>query len=348
VRVVVANAQTPFVRGGAEMLADSLMAALAEAGHEAELVTMPFKWYPAERIPEAMLAARLMEVGEWAGGSIDRLIALKFPAYLMRHPDKVLWLLHQYRGAYDLWGSEIGDLFNAPDGRPVRDSIRLADNTLIPEARAVFTISRNVSDRLLRFNNIKSRPLYHPPPNASAFRWEAAEDFLLCPGRINPSKRQDLVVEALLLCREKVRVVFTGAVDAAEYAEGLQRRCATTGLGDRVCWSGRVGEDAKISLYARCLGVLVPPVDEDYGYVTLEAMLSAKPVITTTDSGGPLDFVLDDETGFICPPTPSALARAMDRLWQERARAKALGDAGYARYQNLGLNWQGVIQELLG
>ena len=330
------------------MLADSLVAALVEAGHEAELVTMPFKWYPACRIPEAMLAARLMEVGEWAGGSIDRLIALKFPAYLMRHPDKVLWLLHQYRGAYDLWGSEIGDLFNAPDGRPVRDSVRLADDIVIPEARAVFTISRNVSDRLLRFNNIASRPLYHPPPNAGSFRQEAAEDFLLCPGRINPSKRQDLVLEALLLCREKVRVVFTGAVDAVEYAEGLMHHSASTGLGDRVHWSGNVEEDVKISLYAHCLGVLVPPVDEDYGYVTLEAMLSAKPVVTCTDSGGPLDFVLDGETGLICPPTPAALARAMDRLWQERAGARDLGQAGYARYRDLGLNWQGVIQELLG
>jgi glycosyltransferase involved in cell wall biosynthesis len=348
VRVVIANAQTPFVRGGAEMLADSLVAALAEAGHEAELVTMPFKWYPAERIPEAMLAARLLEVGEWAGGSIDRLIGLKFPAYLMRHPDKVLWLLHQYRGAYDLWGSEIGDLFNAPDGRSLRDSIRLADNTLIAEARSVFTISQNVSDRLLRYNNIRSRPLYHPPPNAGAFRQEAAQDFLLCPGRVNPSKRQGLIVEALLLCREKVRVVFTGAVDAAEYADGLTRRCTVAGLGDRVRWSGSVDEDTKVSLYARCLGVLVPPVDEDYGYVTLEAMLSAKPVITLTDSGGPLDFVLDGETGFICPPDPSTIAQAMDRLWRERARAETLGKAGYARYRDLGLNWQGVIQDLLG
>ena len=97
-RVVVANVQTPFVRGGAEMLADSLLAALGEAGHSAELVRFPFKWYPTERIGEAMLAARLMELDEWVGGSIDRLIGLKFPAYLIRHPEKVLWLLHQYRG----------------------------------------------------------------------------------------------------------------------------------------------------------------------------------------------------------------------------------------------------------
>ena len=346
-RIVVANAQVPFVRGGAEMLADSLIAALREAGHEAELVTIPFKWYPCGRIPDAMLAARLMEVEEWRGGRIDRLIGLKFPAYLMRHPDKVLWLLHQYRGAYDLWGAEIGDLSNAPDGRAVRDVIRLADETLIPEAREVFTISRNVSDRLQRFNGIASRPLYHPPPAAALFREAPAEDFLLCPGRINLTKRQALVVEALLYCRSPVRVVFIGATDAADYADALAQRCQAVALGNRLQWRGVVSEAEKLDLYARCLGVVVPPIDEDYGYVTLEAMLSAKPVLTCSDSGGPLDFVIDGESGFICDPQPEVLGQAMDWLWQDRGRARDMGRVGLARYHALGLNWPDVVAELL-
>lgn len=346
-RVVIANVQTPFVRGGAEMLADSLRGALREAGHQAEIVTMPFKWYPAARIPDAMLAARLMEVDQWAGGAIDRLIGLKFPAHLMRHPHKVLWLLHQYRGAYDLWDTDVGDLSNAPDGRHVRAAIRLADDELIPECRAVFTISRNVSERLQRFNGIASRPLHHPPPGAADFRNEPAEDFLLCPGRINESKRQHLVVEAMIQCREPVRVVFTGMTDAADYAAGLRERVHEAGLGDRATWHGSVDEARKLSLYARCLGVVVPPIDEDYGYVTLEAMLSAKPVLTCADSGGPLDFVLDGHTGSVRPPEPAALAEAMDRLWRNRAQARAQGQAGRERYRSLGLDWTGVLAQLL-
>lgn len=340
-RVVVANVQTPFVRGGAEMLADSLVRALHEAGHEAELVTFPFKWYPAARIPEAMLAARLMEVGEWCGGPIDRLIGLKFPAYLMRHPARVLWLLHQYRGAYDLWSSPIGDLSNAPDGRVVRDAIRAADEALIPQSRAVFTISRNVSNRLRRYNGIDSEPLYHPPPGADFFRTFPAEDFLLCPGRINRSKRQHLVMQAMAVCRAPVRVVFTGATDAAEYAAEL-RRC-----GGRAEWRGMVEEHEKLDLYARCLGVLVTPVDEDYGYVTLEAMLAAKPVITCDDSGGPLDFVVDGVTGAVCAPEAAALAQAMDALWADRVRARRLGEAGRARYDGLGMSWPDTVARLL-
>ena len=346
-RVLVANAQAPFIRGGAEMLADNLVTALQAAGHSAELITIPFKWYPAQRIPDAMLAARLLEATQWLGGSIDRLIGLKFPAYLIRHPHKVLWLLHQYRGAYDLWDTDIGDLSHAPDGRAVRDFIRTADAALIPECRAVFTISRNVSARLQRFNGIESRPLYHPPPNASQFRHEQAQDFLLCPGRINPTKRQHLVVEALRLCQEEVKVVFIGMADAADYAAALLVSCTAANIGHRVQWRGRVSETEKLSLYARCLGVVIPPLDEDYGYVTLEAMLSAKPVLTCTDSGGPLDFVIDGETGCICEPEPAALALALDSMWRERARAQRQGRAGLDRYHALGLNWPNVVLELL-
>ena len=346
-RVLIANVQTPFVRGGAEMLAESLLDALALSGHQAEIVTMPFKWYPASRIADAMLAARLMEVGECCAGPVDRLIGLKFPAYLMRHPGKVLWLLHQYRGAYDLWGSEIGDLSNAPDGREARGAIQLADAALVPECRAIFTISRNVSERLHRFNAIHGEPLYHPPPGAERFRCEAAEDFLYCPGRLNQSKRQGLVVEALTLCREPVRVVFSGVVDAAAYAATIERRCHEAGLGERAQWRGSVDEQAKLALYASCLGVVVPPLDEDYGYVTLEAMLSGKPVLTCSDSGGPLDFVLDGETGLVAEPQAEALAEAMDRLWRERAQARRLGEAGRERYRALGLDWSAVIRQLL-
>jgi glycosyltransferase involved in cell wall biosynthesis len=265
----------------------------------------------------------------------------------MRHPNKVLWLLHQYRAAYDLWDAPIGDLGTAPHGRATREAIRRADEALIPECRGIYTISRNVSDRLQRYNRIASRPLYHPPPGAERFREEEAEDFLYCPGRINPAKRQHLIVEALLLCREKVRVVFSGVNDSSGYAAETARSAEKGRLGDRVTWRGRVSEDDKYSLYARCRGVLVPPIDEDYGYVALEAMASAKPVITCSDSGGPLDFVHEGETGAICAPTPSSLAQAMDALWRDRARARQQGRAGLMRYRLLNLNWPDVVGQLL-
>jgi len=329
------------------MLADNLVGALREAGHDAELVTMPFKWYPPDRIPDAMLAARLLELEDWVGGSIDRLIALRFPAYLIRHRCKVLWLLHQHRAAYDLWGAPLGHLSAAPDGRVIRDAIRRADAAVIPECRAVYTISRNVSDRLQRFCGIASQPLLHPPPTADRFRRAPAEAFLLCPGRLNESKRQDLVLRALQRCRTGVRVVFIGQDDSPAYSAALRRSAEADDLRHRVEWRGFVGEEDRLDLFARCLAVLVTPLDEDYGYVTLEAMLAAKPVITCTDSGGPLDFVRDGETGHVCAPEPAPLADAMDRLWTDRAMAGRLGERAAAQYAALDLSWDRVIETLL-
>ena len=346
-RVAVATVQVPFVRGGAEMLAENLCAALQAAGHEAEIVSVPFKWYPASAIPAQMLACRLLDLTESMGTRIDRMIGLKFPAYLIPHPAKVQWILHQHRGAYDLWEQHWGDLFGAPGGAEAREAIQLADTRLIPEALRVFTISRNVAARLRRYNAIAAEPLYHPPPLDGFYRSAAAGDYLLMPSRLNGPKRQDLVVEALARTRNPVQVVFIGAADDPARAAAVMARAHAAAPG-RTTWLGAVTDERKITLLSEALGVLVPPLDEDYGYVTLEAMLSARPIITCTDSGGPLEFVEHGRNGLVCPPDPAALADAMDQLWADRARARTLGQEALASYRALGLSWDHVVQCLLG
>src|SRR6185369_9809146 len=116
---------------------------------------------------------------------------------------------------------------------------------------------------------------------------------------------------------------------------------------DRVEWLGGISDEDKRAQYARALAVVYPPVDEDYGYVTLEAMLASKPVITCRDSGGPLEFVVDRETGLIVDATPEALSAALDFVWENREEAAAWGRAGRDRYQSLNLSWSNVIQKLL-
>lgn len=345
-RVVIATVQVPFVRGGAEMHAEGLQAALTAAGHQVELVALPFKWYPPERILDQILAARLFDLTESSGTTIDRVIGLRFPAYLLPHPNKVLWILHQYRAAYDLWGGELCDLMHFPNGQEVRDAIRAADRAFIPEARAVYANSRNVANRLKRFNGIDSQPLYHPPPGAALFHSAPAEGFLYLPGRINRTKRQLLVVEALALCREPVSVRLSGLSDDAGYRNEIGERIRELGVSERIDWQDSVSDEAKRDLYARCLGVIFPPVDEDYGYVTLEAMLAAKPVITCSDSGGPLEFVRDAETGLVAEPTAEGLAGAMDRLWSDRTSAARWGQAGRELYERHDITWERVVATL--
>jgi len=346
-KVLIATTQVPFMSGGAEVLANSLQGALRAAGHQAEIVAIPFKWYPAERIVDQMLACRLLDLEEASGAKIDRVIGLKFPAYLIPHPHKVLWLVHQHRQAYDLWNHPLGDLHLAEQGREVRAAIHQADTQLIPEFKSRYSIAGNVSRRLAQHCGLSSTPLYPPPQDAEQFHSKAAEDYFFFPSRLSASKRQTLVLEALAHTREPVRVRFAGAGSEPGQEADLAALTRRLGLEDRVQWLGNVAEAEKRELYARCLAVVYPPLDEDYGYITLEAMLASKAVVTCTDSGGPLEFVEPERTGLTCDASPVALAAALDRLWKDRGFARELGIQGRKRYDQLDMSWPHVVQRLV-
>jgi glycosyltransferase involved in cell wall biosynthesis len=345
-RVLIATVQVPFVRGGAEVLAESLRDALRSAGHEADIAAVPWRWYPAEQIIDHMVACQLLDVTESMGIRIDRVVALKFPAYLIHHPAKVLWLVHQHRQAYDLWHQSAGDLHRWPAGGGVREAIIRADQEIIPQARGVYTISRNVSERLRRYNAIDSSPLYPPPDRAAEFYSAPAEPYVFFPSRLCPIKRQSLVLEALARTGKPVRVKFAGAADQPRYTGELLELARRLGVEGRVELLGRVSDAEKVHLYARSLAVVYPPLDEDYGYVTLEAMLASKPVVTCTDSGGPLEFVKDRATGLVVAPSAEALARALDEIWENREVAGRWGRAGRAAYSDLGIGWPRVMEKL--
>jgi glycosyltransferase involved in cell wall biosynthesis len=91
-----------------------------------------------------------------------------------------------------------------------------------------------------------------------------------------------------------------------------------------------------------------PPFDEDYGFVALEGMAASKPVVTCSDSGGPPELITHERTGLVVAPTAAALAEAMDRLWQDRERARAWGAAARAHYDALNISWPAIVQRLLG
>ena len=346
-RILIATVQVPFIRGGAEVHAEGLRDALRAAGHEVEIIAVPFKWYPPERIVDHMLACRLLDVTEVMGTPVDLLIGLRFPAYFIPHQNKVLWILHQFRTAYELWDHQLGDLIYSPDGLEVRDAIRQADRQFIAQAKLVFANSANVAARLKYFCDIEATPLYHPPPNAEEFYTNEAEDYLFFPSRLCLPKRQSLVLEALAHTKQPVRVRFAGAADQPLYQDELKSLARRLRVHNRVEWLGEISETEKRELYARALAVVYPPIDEDYGYVTLEAMLASKPLIVCSDSGGPLEFVRHEETGLIAEPQATSLARAFDQIWENRTSAKEWGEAGRALYQEMDITWPHVVRKLL-
>ena len=345
--IAVLNTQTPFSTGGAEVLAEDLITSLRQRGHKATLITVPFKWHPQQSLVDSILACKLIDINGINGVKIDKVIALRFPAWLIEHSDKAFWILHQHRSAYELWETKYNDLASMPDGQRIRDLIFGQDNDAISTCRQVYTISQNVSGRLLKFNNIDSGVLYPPPRLMEKFYHEEYGDYFFFPSRITPMKRQELVIEALAHCSPNVRVVFAGQADDHTYLNRLKQRAAELEVTEKIIWLGYITDEEKLDYYARCLMVIFPAYDEDYGYITPEAMLSSKGVVTLTDSGGSLEFVADDENGSVVRPDANLLGEKLDRIWSDRSLARLYGENAIERIAGMGISWDRVIGSLL-
>jgi glycosyltransferase involved in cell wall biosynthesis len=334
-RIAICGARTLFGHGGAELLVAGLRSELAARGHAVEVVSLPFTWAKGDLL-QHVLSWRLITV------EADLVVPTNFPSYFVKHDNKVVWLTHQHRKLYELYGTRFSEFGDDPQDDEVRAIISGADTRCLSEARRVFTISRNVSERLQKFNGISAEALYHPPPLHRSLACRDYGDFILMPTRLEAHKRPELFVEALGRSRSGVKgvIVGTGPMEAE-----LGRRIRELGLEARVRMTGSVDDATLVDLYASCAAVFYAPFDEDYGYVTLEAFGARKPVITAVDSGGILEFVADGETGCVVAPDATAAARAIDQLVETPPLARRLGEAGHERVRHV--SWEGVIERLI-
>jgi glycosyltransferase involved in cell wall biosynthesis len=339
-RILVCSPQVPFARGGAEILAERLTLELQERGHEADLVTMPFKWYPSEKLLTNALLWRLADLSEVDGRPIDLVIGTKFPSYVVKHPNKVVWLVHQFRQAYELDGTEFTQFGDSPADRATRRAIQRLDVVALGEARKLAAISRNVARRVEQNTGLAAEVILAPPQHLS-FRCESYDDFVLSVNRLDRAKRIDLLLEATA-AESSIRCVIAGDGPDRERLEELARRL---GLNGRAVFAGRVSEAQLASLYARCRGVYYGPVDEDHGLVPYEAFMAEKPVVTTVDAGAPLDIVHDGKTGLVIEPRADELARVCRFLLEHEDEARAFGRAGRVIAERV--TWDDVINRLL-
>ena len=334
----------PTIRGGARIIVDTLSRALEARGHDVEVWEIPF-WSNPDEMFSQMLGLRELDVSTLC----DRLICIRTPSYLIRHPSKVVWFIHHHRGAYDLWGTPFGDLEGFPGKERFRDIIRSTDDIALREASALFANSKVVADRLARFNNISANVLYPPLAEDNGFCNRGYGDFILYVSRIVGHKRQRLVVEAMAETASEVRLVIAGAADNKEELTALRNLVDQLGLEGRVEIRAKwITEEEKIDLMSHCLGVVYAPFDEDsYGYPSLEACTARKCVVTTTDSGGVSELVVDGRNGLVVAPDPLSLGAAFDRLFHDRALAERLGRSGPIRIAELGIDWDTVCNSLL-
>jgi glycosyltransferase involved in cell wall biosynthesis len=341
-RIAVVTSSPPMVEGGHLVIARSLVRALSAAGHEAEIVVTPQNRFG--RQASAYLANWLTDLGASEGRTIDQVISLRYPSYAVRHPNHVCWLLHTMREYYDLWDRFSGQLSarGRLKERVRKTAIHAADRYLLTRnVRKLFVLSRAVQLRLAMWPELKSTVLYPPAPQR-AYRCDGYGDYIFMVSRLTPLKRADLMIRALAEPQAAgIRAVIAGEGDESDR---LRTLVSDLNLAGRVSLPGRLSDDEVVDHMARCRAVCFPPLHEDYGFVTVEAFASRKPVITCRDSGGPAELVADGTSGLVCDATPPALAAALRRVTDDAALAKQLGDAGCARGAEL--NWPDTVRQL--
>ena len=331
-----------MVEGGHLVIARALVQALREAGHEADIIVTPQNRFG--RQASAYVATWFTDVGETDGRRIDHVISLRYPSYAVRHERHVCWLNHTMREYYDLWDRFSTTL--SPKAR-LKESVRrrvvhAADRYLLGRnVRTLFVQSRTVQQRLAMWPEVRSRVLYPPAPQR-AYRCDGYGDFVFMVSRLTGLKRAELLIEALATDGgQGIQAVIAGD---GEDRGRLEQLLSARGLNDRVRLVGWLADDELLDCLARCRAVVFPPLQEDYGFVTVEAFASRKAVVTCRDSGGPAELVEDGVSGLVCEPTPASLAQALRRLMDDRLSAEQMGNAAFARGAEL--NWPDAVRQL--
>lgn len=375
---ILAPSPVPFGPGGAEAVWAGLYRHLLdETPHDVELVKVPVR---ERTLPEVMAAYRTMS--ELDLDHFDCVITGKYPAWMVQHPRHVVYLLHPLRGLYDSYGlfglpravtstdpdvqhlvatatgltrATVPDLFArwetaldrlGPDhpelafpGPLARLMVRALDAAaLAPDQISRYAaISWTVAGREGYFPGGVQVHVAHPPSDLTGLHTEPGR-FFFTAGRLDGPKRVDLLVEGMRHYDGRLPLLIAGA--GPEDA-----RLRALAAGDRrVRFLGRLRQAELVDHYARAVGVPFVPLDEDLGLITYEAMASGKPVLTTTDSGGPMEFVRPGATGVVVAPEPAAVGRGLTEL--ERLAADP-GTADRARAAIRNQTWSHVAATLL-
>ena len=353
---IVAPSGVPFSVGGAEKLWWGLQNHInRHSTHQCELIKVPTRENSFWDLIDSYRRFYDLELSHF-----DAIISGKYPAFMVRHPNHHIYMLHCLRGLYDTYGLaglpddiktlpqkalriaeliecdqvEISSLFEAlyrlradttiPQstyafpGPFIRKIIQFFDKKAMLRVRSFSAISQTVANRKEYFPFGAEVKVVYPPSNLPSFQTGSYEYFFTA-SRLDNAKRIDLIIKAYSHSTTDIPLKVAG-VGPLE-----QRLKRLAGHDRRIQFLGFVSDEALIDYYANACAVLFVPFAEDYGYVAIEAMKSEKPVITTLDSGGPNEFVVNGLNGFSVKPSAEALSQKIDHLGQHPETCRKMG-----------------------
>jgi glycosyltransferase involved in cell wall biosynthesis len=342
-KIALVSSISPFVRGGATNIVEWLDIKIRELNHESKIFWLPQYENPASLIQQTLIYDYL------DFDYFDTVITFRPQAHLIKHRNKVCWFIHHVRTFYDYW--EIDDYRGfpiTPRTNRTRKILKNLDTAALNDAVKLFTNSQTVSNRLMKFNSLSSSVLYPPLLDGASFRNSGFNNEVVCVARLSPHKRQELLINAMSFTQSDVKLRLVGKGDEF-YFEKLNKLIDKLGVRHKILIDNTwVTENEKIVLLANCLGVVYAPLDEDsYGYSSLEAAHSEKAIITTSDSGGVIEFVKDNYNGLIVAPNARQLGEAFDLLNENTNFATQLGVNNKKRLNELNISWAHVIDSLL-
>jgi glycosyltransferase involved in cell wall biosynthesis len=356
------------ITGGFEVVLGRVVADLRQAGHTVVDVSVPVATVPREcfgvpvsddvwrTAPEWFTHVALLEHFRrldvsWA----DLVISTQPPSYAVQHPRHLALFYHHLRAYYDL-----EDVWVAAGRAPADLHHRAAELLREIDAPAL----AGVTHFLAGSGRVVERLHHYQGDDVSVGLYEAAapatrgarSDFgggALCVSRHEFTKRTELFVQALALCPGVqgtlvggggrlpfVQALAAGLDSGAVSPDGLTPEDLWLNLGEtdesvgapppsaRLSIPGRVDDARLAAAYASALCVVAPAYDEDDGLTVFEAMAYGKPVVVCADGGGLTTHVQDGVNGLVVEPTGAALAAAVQRLADDPALARRLGEHG--------------------
>lgn len=377
---IVGPKPVPYVVGGAENLMQGLVDAINEENvHSADLVKLEVQELSFWDLIDSYYHFYQLDLSDY-----DMIITTKYPAWMVKHPNSVCYMLHTLRGLYDTYhlmnkpmevekgckkvdellafmaehanyesleeffrlvfamrnDKSIPEKYYEFPGPLIRKLVHYMDFCALSQdgVQKLYAISDTVKNRKDYFPAGYDVATIYPPTVMKECTCKKYEHLFFC-SRLDSPKRIDMLVRAMKYVKSDVKLYIAGKGPEKEKLEKLAAG------DDRIKFLGFVSDEELENYYANAIAIPYFPYDEDYGYITVEAMLHKKPVITTTDAGGPNEFVENGKTGYVVKFDEKEIAKAIDLIVSDRDKARAMGEAGYEIVSKI--NWKSAVEELL-